>query len=130
MSATQTEARAETRGSRHDSVISLKGSNDNGAPEIVASPGTKTSTPNVQAIELAELGPNNDPAKDGPSPGPTFPAVTAEMRRKANIQFATLCWTLFLGGWMGGTTGPLLPRIQQVYHVRITRTSTVFVLIL
>lgn len=36
---------------------------------------------------------------------------------KARIQFASLCWCLFLAGWNDGTTGPLLPRIRKVYHV-------------
>jgi hypothetical protein len=36
---------------------------------------------------------------------------------KARIQFASLCWCLFLHGWNDGTTGPLLPRIRKVYHV-------------
>ena len=39
-------------------------------------------------------------------------------RKKAHIQFASLCLTLFLLGWNDGTTGPMLPRIQKVYHVR------------
>jgi len=39
-------------------------------------------------------------------------------RVRARIQFATLCYSLFLAGWNDGTTGPLLPRIQEVYHVR------------
>ena len=38
-------------------------------------------------------------------------------RRHANLQLATLCWTLFLAGWNDGSTGPLLPRIQKVYGV-------------
>jgi hypothetical protein len=37
--------------------------------------------------------------------------------KKARIQFITLCWTLFLAGWNDASTGPLLPRIQEVYHV-------------
>lgn len=39
-------------------------------------------------------------------------------RTKARIQFASVCFSLFLAGWNDGTTGPLLPRIQKVYHVR------------
>ncbi|KAF4583440.1 hypothetical protein EYR38_002191 [Pleurotus pulmonarius] len=35
----------------------------------------------------------------------------------ARIQFATLCWCLFLAGWNDGTTGPLLPRIREVYNI-------------
>ena len=37
--------------------------------------------------------------------------------RKLQIHFATMCSALFLAGWNDGTTGPLLPRIQEVYHV-------------
>ena len=46
-------------------------------------------------------------------------ASTPTTRRRARIQFITLCCTLFLAGWNDGTTGPLLPRIQSVYHVRV-----------
>lgn len=44
---------------------------------------------------------------------------TPAMRRKARVQFATLCWSIFVAGWNDGTTGPLLPRLQEVYHVRL-----------
>ena len=44
---------------------------------------------------------------------------TKAQRLRARIQFATLCWTLYLAGWNDATTGPLLPRIQKVYHVSI-----------
>ena len=53
-------------------------------------------------------------------PSTAVSAFTPAMRRKARIQFITLCWTLFLAGWNDGTTGPLLPRIQSVYHVRFS----------
>lgn len=39
---------------------------------------------------------------------------------RARIQFLSLCWTLFVVGWSDGSTGPLLPRIQSVYHVRFS----------
>ena len=42
---------------------------------------------------------------------------TKAQRLRARIQFATLCWTLYLAGWNDGSTGPLLPRIQKVYNV-------------
>ncbi|KAI0819203.1 MFS general substrate transporter [Trametes gibbosa] len=54
-------------------------------------------------------------------------ASTAAFRRLARFQFATLCWTLFLAGWNDGTTGPLLPRMQSVYHVGFTLVSLIFV---
>lgn len=38
-------------------------------------------------------------------------------RTRARIQFANVCFSLFLVGWNDGTTGPLLPRIQHVYYV-------------
>lgn len=44
---------------------------------------------------------------------------TKAQRFRARIQFATLCWTLYLAGWNDATTGPLLPRIQKVYNVGV-----------
>lgn len=45
--------------------------------------------------------------------------VKARYRRNGRIQFAALCWLALLIGWNDGTTGPLLPRLQQEYNVRI-----------
>jgi len=42
---------------------------------------------------------------------------TKKQKATERIQFAAVCWCLFLAGWSDGTTGPLLPRIQEVYHV-------------
>ncbi|KAJ7135831.1 major facilitator superfamily domain-containing protein [Mycena epipterygia] len=42
-------------------------------------------------------------------------------------QTITLCWAVFLAGWNGGSLGPLLPRIQQVYHVGYLIVSLLFV---
>jgi len=44
-----------------------------------------------------------------------------EFRRKSRIHFAALCWCLFLEGWNDGSPGPLLPAIQQAYHVLFSR---------
>jgi hypothetical protein len=38
-------------------------------------------------------------------------------KTRGRIQFAVLCWTSILAGINDGCTGPLLPRIQEVYHV-------------
>lgn len=35
----------------------------------------------------------------------------------ARVQFLALCWSLFLMGWISGSTGPLLPSIQKSYDV-------------
>ena len=39
-------------------------------------------------------------------------------KRRSHIHFAALCWFMFLEGWNDGTPGPLLPTIQEVYHVK------------
>ena len=57
------------------------------------------------------------PASEDQSSG--LPSPNAKgMRTIAYVQFAALCWTLFLAGWNDGSTGPLLPRFRSVYDVR------------
>jgi len=46
-------------------------------------------------------------------------------RVRARVQFATLCWTMYLAGWNDGSTGPLLPRIQKVYNVSVLDTCSI-----
>lgn len=43
------------------------------------------------------------------------------------IQFLALCFCLFLAGWNDGSTGPLLLRIQDAYHVNFLIVSLMFV---
>ncbi|KAJ6473307.1 MFS general substrate transporter [Mycena vulgaris] len=64
----------------------------------------------------------NVPQPSGPST-----AVTGKHRIRARIQLVTLCWTLGLAGWNDGSLGPLIPRIQEVYHVGFTIVSLIFV---
>ncbi|KAF7977329.1 hypothetical protein HWV62_4107 [Athelia sp. TMB] len=52
---------------------------------------------------------------------------TKSQRRWTNVQFASCCFALFLAGWNDGTTGPLLPRIQEDYHVNFAVVSLIFV---
>ena len=52
------------------------------------------------------------------------PAQKAENRRRSYVNFATLCLCIFFEGWNDGTTGPLLPRIQEYYHVSYIRTAS------
>ncbi|KAF8068709.1 MFS general substrate transporter [Lyophyllum atratum] len=56
------------------------------------------------------------------------PAQTKKQALEARIQFAACCVSLFLAGWNDGTLGPLLPRIQSVYHVGFAVVSLLFVL--
>ncbi|KAI0032855.1 MFS general substrate transporter [Vararia minispora EC-137] len=56
---------------------------------------------------------------------PPDPFVTH--KALANAQYAALCWSLFMAGWNDGTTGPLLPRIREVYHVGFAVVSLIFI---
>lgn len=46
--------------------------------------------------------------------------LTSKQRHNGWIQFLTLCWCIYLVGWNDGSTGPLLPRIQEYYGVYTT----------
>ena len=51
------------------------------------------------------------------------PAQRREHKRKNLVNFATLCTIIFFEGWNDGTTGPLLPRVQEYYNVCIFRSA-------
>ncbi|KAK7034552.1 hypothetical protein VNI00_012399 [Paramarasmius palmivorus] len=46
---------------------------------------------------------------------------------QVRIQFGAIFWSMFLCGWSDATTGPLLPRIQEFYHVNDAVVSLIFV---
>lgn len=52
-----------------------------------------------------------------PAQEPGTTTRSKEMLREANVMYASMLYTMLLSGWNDGTTGPLLPRIQLVYHV-------------
>ncbi|KAI0350646.1 MFS general substrate transporter [Trametes cingulata] len=79
-----------------------------------------------QDTASSEAAQSSQPELDASAKGVV--ASTPASRRLARLQYATLCWTLFLAGWNDGTTGPLLPRIQSVYHVGFAVVSLIFVL--
>ena len=75
----------------------------------------------LDSIQLTTLEPPNksscvrvDPLEDQ-DPTPSEKGLFT----KTNLHFGALCWCLFLAGWNDGTIGPLLPRVQGVYDVRI-----------
>lgn len=43
--------------------------------------------------------------------------------RKLNIKFAVICLAMFLEGWNLGATGPLIPAIQNYYHVGLQSST-------
>ncbi|KAI0350865.1 MFS general substrate transporter [Trametes cingulata] len=61
----------------------------------------------------------------------TAPAISAAQkavyRRNSLIHFLALCFCVFCMGWNDGTTGPMLPRIQEHYHVNFALVSLLFV---
>ncbi|KAJ7055865.1 MFS general substrate transporter [Mycena amicta] len=56
---------------------------------------------------------------------PTRPS--AKQRGVETVQLAALCWALAISGWNDGTLGPLIPRIQEEFHIGYTTVSLIFV---
>ena len=88
------------------------------ATSTLKGPGDGTG---LDSIQLTTLEPPNksscvrvDPLEDQ-DPTPSEKGLFT----KTNLHFGALCWCLFLAGWNDGTIGPLLPRVQGVYDVRI-----------
>jgi hypothetical protein len=98
------------------------------APEAIPAALEKRDTLDVDTKQSAE----DELAQD-----PDAPVVLSARAKKIElVQFASLCYALFLAGmslgsgtfailthtrtagYNDGTTGPLLPRMQDVYHVR------------
>lgn len=59
------------------------------------------------------------------------PADTASASKhsfRATLQFAACCWMKMLNGWSDGTSGPLIPRLQEVYGVCFLSSPVVLML--
>ncbi|KAF8187039.1 major facilitator superfamily domain-containing protein [Mycena galopus ATCC 62051] len=70
------------------------------------------------------------PSKDATSTVPVSDAPQPRLKQhilRERVHLVALCWTLFLAGWNDGTAGPLIPRIQRVYHVGFAVVSLIFV---
>jgi hypothetical protein len=77
----------------------------------------------LEEIELSEV---NDKPSDRDKPSQKqkrgnldvhVSQANKSLKSRERIQFFALCWSFFLLGWCDSSTGPLLPRIQNVYHV-------------
>jgi len=100
------------------------------APNSSLAPGTVTSVPHTpthpvlsvhrsihdEEIELSEVNANKPPQKRS-NLDVHVSQVNKSSKFRERIQFFALCWTIFLAGWCDSSTGPLLPRIQNAYHV-------------
>ncbi|KAG8752025.1 hypothetical protein FRC14_007433 [Serendipita sp. 396] len=82
---------------------------------------TKSSNGTKERITARPEGGNRDHSAS------MVDAITPQMRRREKVVFAAMCFALFLAGWCDGTTGPLLPRIQNVYGVGFAVVSIVFI---
>ena len=69
----------------------------------------------IEEIELHEV--NDKLSQKRSNPDVHVSQTNKSSKSRARIQFFALCWSLFLMGWCDSSTGPLLPRIQNVYHV-------------
>ncbi|KAK0480368.1 MFS general substrate transporter [Armillaria novae-zelandiae] len=56
-----------------------------------------------------------------------LPNALGDLLSSANLQFAAICWCFFLEGWNDGTTGPLIPVMQESYHINFVVVSLLFV---
>ncbi|KAF7325470.1 MFS domain-containing protein [Mycena kentingensis (nom. inval.)] len=50
-----------------------------------------------------------------------------EHRRTERVQLAALCGVLFASGYVDGSLGPLIPKIQEFYMLSYTKVSLIFV---
>ncbi len=116
MSRTEVVTVDATSGPHTSSSMAIRAHSPN-PPEPTSS--QRRSFDKGDEIELGEINNLEASNKTGSqrSNTPTATPSNKIPRWTAHIQFATMCWTLFLAGWNDGTTGPLLPRIQSNYHV-------------
>ncbi|KAF9448127.1 MFS general substrate transporter [Macrolepiota fuliginosa MF-IS2] len=97
--------------SSHSGSRSVNGSTIASVPTVVPA-APKASEPNVNDCTLRK------------EPTDTR---TAKQKKAEIIQLMALNWFVFLIGWNDGANGPLLPRIQEHYHVGYTVVSMIFV---
>ncbi|KAI0676540.1 MFS general substrate transporter [Trametes maxima] len=91
--------------------------------------GRQAGDPEIAPSFPSSLAPSVLLAEDEASS--TAPAISASQkavyRRKSLVHFLALCWCVFCMGWNDGTTGPMLPRIQEHYHIGFAVVSLLFV---
>lgn len=84
---------------------------------------SRTSDKKDGDVELATLSRVDNPSHGGSKPPSQHSNETKVPWWKPHLQFAACCSSLLLAGWNDGSTGPLLPRIQSHYHVRLLMNS-------
>ena len=81
---------------------------------------TMTDSEKIQSPNEKNLGSGKVNEAEGEQ---ATPSRSAAMARKERWQLFSLCFSLFLAGWDGGTPGPLIPRLQIFYNVCELRLS-------
>ncbi|KAH8824832.1 major facilitator superfamily domain-containing protein [Flagelloscypha sp. PMI_526] len=96
------------------SCVSHKNSTQNSTANVLTDVQTSGIEPNIRSSHL-----HGEPDRL---------SFTREQIRTERIHYAVCCWYHFLAGWNDASTGPLFPRIRQVYNVGFTVGSLIFVL--
>ncbi|KAJ7033674.1 major facilitator superfamily domain-containing protein [Mycena alexandri] len=92
------------------------------AIELHALPGLSTE-PSFNNATVS----SKDRVSEAPLAQAALPRRSKEQVSRERVQLFALYWCLFLAGWNDGSAGPLIPRIQRVYHVNFAIVSLVFV---
>lgn len=78
---------------------------------LPTTPHEEYELPTLPTTRAASLAPSTEPiASDSVK-------ERRNARRKEYICFGVLLWSIWLEGWNDGSNGPLLPRMQEHYHV-------------
>ncbi|CAE6464179.1 unnamed protein product [Rhizoctonia solani] len=64
---------------------------------------------------------------DSPKSAEDSSSSDAAAHRREMIAMAAVCWTQFMAGWNDGTLGPLIPIIQEHFHIGFMVVSMLFV---
>ena len=91
---------------------SLERGQTNDGNQVPESVDLKRSTSDGKAAGVDAV-----PLSEKSSDISSLPERTRREKFVSNVQYATLCWSMIILGWSDGTTGPLLPRLREVYGV-------------
>lgn len=78
---------------------------------LPTTPRDEYELPTLPTTRAPSLAPSAEPINA------LSPEERKRARRREYICFGTLCWSIWLEGWNDGSNGPLLPRMQENYHV-------------
>ena len=108
MASTQYDSGAETSSDRFQdkgrTETRLRRVSEHSVADMEKSESTMDEKLSSEPASPFELAPGVDPS-------------SSAVKWKARFQLYSLYFVLFLAGWDGGTPGPLIPRIQEVYNV-------------